>query len=94
MTAGKHASSLTAPKIVAETAGPVGDNGLACKKLVIYEHCARLPICGRAWSGKEFCKAGRSGGMRAQLRAGNLSELLDAFEKNKQRWSCAFSPNA
>ena len=29
MTAGKHASSLTAPKIVAETAGPVGDNGLA-----------------------------------------------------------------
>ena len=52
-----------------EVGGPEGDNGLSGKKLVMDAYGPRVPIGGGAWSGKDFFKADRAGGMHARRLA-------------------------
>ena len=52
-----------------EVGGPEGDNGLSGKKLVMDAYGPRVPIGGGAWSGKDFFKADRAGGLHARLLA-------------------------
>jgi S-adenosylmethionine synthetase len=52
-----------------EVGGPEGDNGLSGKKLVMDAYGARVAIGGGAWSGKDFFKADRAGGMHARRLA-------------------------
>jgi S-adenosylmethionine synthetase len=54
--------------------GPNGDNGLTGKKLVVDAHGPGVPIGGGAWSGKDFFKVDRLGGMAARRVA--LESLL------------------
>lgn len=54
--------------------GPNGDNGTTGKKLVIDAYGPGLPIGGGAWSGKDFFKVDRLGGMAARRLA--LESLL------------------
>ena len=49
-----------------EVGGPEGDNGLSGKKLVVDAYGPRVPIGGGAWSGKDFFKADRAGGLHAR----------------------------
>jgi S-adenosylmethionine synthetase len=46
-----------------------GDNGLSGKKLVVDAYGPRVPIGGGAWSGKDFFKADRAGGVHARRLA-------------------------
>jgi S-adenosylmethionine synthetase len=46
--------------------GPCGDNGLSGKKLVVDAYGPGVPIGGGAWSGKDFFKVDRLGGMAAR----------------------------
>lgn len=46
--------------------GPNGDNGLSGKKLVVDAYGPTIPIGGGAWSGKDFRKVDRIGGMLAR----------------------------
>jgi len=52
-----------------ELGGPEGDNGLSGKKLVMDAYGSRVPIGGGAWSGKDFFKADRAGGLHARRLA-------------------------
>lgn len=52
-----------------EVGGPEGDNGLSGKKLVADAYGPRVPIGGGAWSGKDFFKADRAGGIHARRLA-------------------------
>ena len=52
-----------------EVGGPEGDNGLSGKKLVVDAYGPRVPIGGGAWSGKDFFKADRAGGLHARRLA-------------------------
>ena len=52
-----------------EVGGPEGDNGLSGKKLVMDAYGPRVPIGGGAWSGKDFHKADRAGGLLARRLA-------------------------
>ncbi len=52
-----------------EVGGPEGDNGLSGKKLVMDAYGPRIPIGGGAWSGKDFHKADRAGGLLARRLA-------------------------
>ena len=52
-----------------EVGGPDGDNGLSGKKLVVDAYGPRVPIGGGAWSGKDFFKADRAGGLHARRLA-------------------------
>ena len=52
-----------------EVGGPEGDNGLSGKKLVADAYGPRVPIGGGAWSGKDFFKADRAGGLLARRLA-------------------------
>lgn len=45
---------------------PNGDNGLSGKKLVVDAYGPTVPIGGGAWSGKDFRKVDRIGGMLAR----------------------------
>jgi len=54
--------------------GPSGDNGLTGKKLVVDAYGPGVPIGGGAWSGKDFFKVDRLGGMAARRIA--LESLL------------------
>ncbi len=54
--------------------GPNGDNGLSGKKLVVDAYGPGVPIGGGAWSGKDFMKVDRLGGMAARRLA--LESLL------------------
>jgi S-adenosylmethionine synthetase len=54
--------------------GPNGDNGLSGKKLVVDAYGPGVPIGGGAWSGKDFLKVDRLGGMTARRIA--LESLL------------------
>ena len=54
--------------------GPNGDNGLTGKKLVVDAYGPGVPIGGGAWSGKDFFKVDRLGGMAARRLA--LESLL------------------
>ena len=49
--------------------GPMGDNGLSGKKLVIDAYGPTVPIGGGAWSGKDFRKVDRLGGLLARRLA-------------------------
>lgn len=46
--------------------GPMGDNGLSGKKLVVDAYGPTVPIGGGAWSGKDFMKVDRIGGQLAR----------------------------
>jgi len=46
--------------------GPMGDNGLSGKKLVVDAYGPTVPIGGGAWSGKDFNKVDRIGGLLAR----------------------------
>ena len=46
--------------------GPNGDNGLSGKKLVVDAYGPGIPIGGGAWSGKDFRKVDRLGGLLAR----------------------------
>ena len=63
-----------------EVGGPEGDNGLAGKKLVMDAYGPRVPIGGGAWSGKDFFKADRAGGLHARRLAKLIVELGLAAE--------------
>lgn len=52
-----------------EVGGPEGDNGLSGKKLVVDAYGPSVPIGGGAWSGKDFFKADRAGGLHARRLA-------------------------
>jgi S-adenosylmethionine synthetase len=58
-----------------EVGGPEGDNGLSGKKLVVDAYGPRVPIGGGAWSGKDFFKADRAGGMHARRLAKAIVQL-------------------
>ena len=58
-----------------EVGGPEGDNGLSGKKLVIDAYGPRVPIGGGAWSGKDFFKADRAGGLHARRVAKAIVQL-------------------
>ena len=49
--------------------GPNGDNGLSGKKLVVDAYGPTVPIGGGAWSGKDFHKVDRLGGLLARRLA-------------------------
>ena len=55
--------------------GPEGDNGLSGKKLVMDAYGPRVPIGGGAWSGKDFFKADRAGGLHARRLAKLIVQL-------------------
>ena len=63
-----------------EVGGPEGDNGLSGKKLVVDAYGPRVPIGGGAWSGKDFYKADRAGGMHARRLAKMIVQLGLATE--------------
>ncbi len=63
-----------------EVGGPEGDNGLSGKKLVVDAYGPRVPIGGGAWSGKDFFKADRAGGMHARRLAKAIVQLGMAEE--------------
>lgn len=52
-----------------EVGGPEGDNGLSGKKLVVDAYGPRIAIGGGAWSGKDFFKPDRAGGIHARRLA-------------------------
>jgi len=56
--------------------GPMGDNGLSGKKLVVDAYGPTVPIGGGAWSGKDFNKVDRLGGLLARRLA--LSAVAEA----------------
>ena len=58
-----------------EVGGPEGDNGLSGKKLVVDAYGPRIPIGGGAWSGKDFFKADRAGGLHARRLAKTIVQL-------------------
>ena len=58
-----------------EVGGPEGDNGLSGKKLVMDAYGPRVPIGGGAWSGKDFFKADRAGGLHARRIAKHLVRM-------------------
>ena len=58
-----------------EVGGPEGDNGLSGKKLVCDAYGPRVPIGGGAWSGKDFFKADRAGGLHARRLAKMIVQL-------------------
>lgn len=63
-----------------EVGGPEGDNGLSGKKLVVDAYGPRVPIGGGAWSGKDFFKADRAGGLHARRVAKLIAQLGLASE--------------
>jgi S-adenosylmethionine synthetase len=60
--------------------GPNGDNGLTGKKLVVDAYGPGVPIGGGAWSGKDFFKVDRLGGMAARRIALESLQASDAEE--------------
>lgn len=63
-----------------EVGGPEGDNGLSGKKLVMDAYGPRVSIGGGAWSGKDFFKADRAGGLHARRLAKLVVQLGLATE--------------
>ncbi len=58
-----------------EVGGPMGDNGLSGKKLVVDFYGPRVPIGGGAMSGKDFWKVDRAGPLIARELAVKAVEL-------------------
>lgn len=63
-----------------EVGGPEGDNGLSGKKLVVDAYGPRVPIGGGAWSGKDFFKGDRAGGIHAR-RIAKLAVMTGLFDE-------------
>jgi S-adenosylmethionine synthetase len=63
-----------------EVGDPEGDNGLSGKKLVMDAYGPRVAIGGGAWSGKDFFKADRAGGLHARRLAKLVVQLGLATE--------------
>ena len=60
--------------------GPNGDNGLSGKKLVVDAYGPTVPIGGGAWSGKDFRKVDRIGGLLARELARVAVHEAGAYE--------------
>jgi S-adenosylmethionine synthetase len=60
--------------------GPNGDNGQTGKKLVMDAYGPTVPIGGGAWSGKDFWKVDRRGGLLARAMAQRLVEVCACDE--------------
>ena len=69
--------------------GPNGDNGLTGKKLVVDAYGPGVPIGGGAWSGKDFFKVDRLGGMTARRLA---LESLIASEADEALVTLTYLP--
>ncbi len=69
--------------------GPNGDNGTTGKKLVVDAYGPGIPIGGGAWSGKDFFKVDRLGGMTARRLA--LESLL-ASDANEALVTLTYLP--
>ena len=69
--------------------GPNGDNGLSGKKLVVDAYGPGVPIGGGAWSGKDFFKVDRLGGMAARRVA---LESLVASDANEALVTLTYLP--
>jgi S-adenosylmethionine synthetase len=65
-----------------DVGGPEGDNGLSGKKLVVDAYGPRIPIGGGAWSGKDFFKADRAGGLHAR----RLAKLAVRLGLGQEAW--------
>jgi len=65
-----------------DVGGPEGDNGLSGKKLVVDAYGPRIPIGGGAWSGKDFFKADRAGGLHAR----RLAKLVVRLGLAQEAW--------
>lgn len=65
-----------------DVGGPEGDNGLSGKKLVVDAYGPRVPIGGGAWSGKDFFKADRAGGLHAR----RLAKLVVRLGLAQEAW--------
>lgn len=65
-----------------DVGGPEGDNGLSGKKLVVDAYGPQIPIGGGAWSGKDFFKADRAGGLHAR----RLAKLVVRVGLGQEAW--------
>lgn len=65
-----------------DVGGPEGDNGLSGKKLVVDAYGPRVAIGGGAWSGKDFFKADRAGGLHAR----RLAKLAVRLGLAREAW--------
>jgi len=71
--------------------GPTGDNGTAGKKLVMDAYGPGVPIGGGAWSGKDFHKPDRVGGLLARRLA---VQCLHAGIGRRVRVQLEYRPNS
>lgn len=71
--------------------GPTGDNGTTGKKLVMDAYGPGIPIGGGAWSGKDFHKPDRVGGMLARRLA---LECVRAGLGRRVRVQLEYRPNS
>lgn len=66
--------------------GPNGDNGSTGKKLVVDAYGPTVPIGGGAWSGKDFNKVDRAGGMLARELALQAAKVAQSEARVELRY--------
>jgi S-adenosylmethionine synthetase len=71
--------------------GPNGDNGQTGKKLVMDAYGPSVPIGGGAWSGKDFWKVDRRGGLLARAMA---RRLVDEHGCDEARVTLEYYPGS
>jgi hypothetical protein len=71
--------------------GPTGDNGTTGKKLVMDAYGPGVPIGGGAWSGKDFHKPDRVGGLLARRLA---LQCVQAGIGQRVRVQLEYRPNS
>ncbi len=71
--------------------GPTGDNGTTGKKLVMDAYGPGVPIGGGAWSGKDFHKPDRAGGLLARRLA---LQCVQAGVGRRVRVQLEYRPNS
>jgi S-adenosylmethionine synthetase len=71
--------------------GPTGDNGTTGKKLVMDAYGPSVPIGGGAWSGKDFHKPDRVGGLLARRLA---LQCVQAGVGRRIRVQLEYRPNS
>ena len=71
--------------------GPTGDNGTTGKKLVLDAYGPGVPIGGGAWSGKDFHKPDRVGGLLARRLA---LQCMQAGIGHRVRVQLEYRPNS
>lgn len=69
-----------------DVGGPLGDNGLSGKKLVVDAYGPTVPIGGGAWSGKDPHKVDRCGGLRARPLALRVARALGTDARVELGW--------